>query len=287
MSVIGEAFTKLRSNLEITATEAEAAARRHARIRDFVRAEWSLVDDFLTGSYRRATKTKPLKDVDMFVVIDPDGPQGIMRNKNPSVVLDELLKVLKVKWPNAFIDGMAVVIPFGSGDVATSMEVVPAFERTESGWFIPDPDRGRWLATNPKAHHEISIAKNKDCDGSFVPFVKMVKAANRELGDRVEPSFLLEVMAQDISRTPFGRFSDELVLFFTNAAERIDEQFDDPAGLGGNVNTMSATQRILARNALLEARSIAELAVDLADEGQERAAVTEWRRLFGNRMPNP
>ena len=40
------------------------------------RAEWDLDDDFLTGSYRRDTKTKKLKDIDIFVVIDPDGAQA-------------------------------------------------------------------------------------------------------------------------------------------------------------------------------------------------------------------
>ena len=287
MSIVNEAFVKLKSNLEITTTESETASSRHQRIRDHVRLHWSLVDDFLTGSYRRQTKTKPLKDVDIFVVVDADGDQGHLRNELPRVVLDRLLEVIQIKWKDAFIDGMAVVIPFGPEDTVTSMEVVPAFERAGGGWFIPDPDRGRWLATNPKVHHDLSTAKNNECVEKFVPFVKMVKAANRELGDRIEPSFLAEVMAHSIIRAPFGEYADELVLFFANAADRINDTFDDPAGLGGDVNTMTTTQRLLAKNALLEARAIAERAVDLADDGQGRAAVTEWRKLFGNRMPNP
>ncbi|MFC7501077.1 nucleotidyltransferase domain-containing protein, partial [Nocardioides sp. GCM10030258] len=197
MSVIGDAFKKLQSNLEITQTEETAAITRHTNIRDYLRTKWDLDDDFLTGSYRRSTKTKPLKDVDIFVEISPTGAQGYLRNEVPITVLNELLKVLQVKWSKAFIDGMAVVIPFGPEDAVTSMEVVPAYARKGGGWFIPDPDRGRWLATNPKTHHQISTAKNKACDEKFVPFVKMVKAANRELGDKVEPSFLLEVMAHD------------------------------------------------------------------------------------------
>lgn len=287
MSIISDAFGNLKSNLEITKAEEDTASKRHQNIRDHIRLHWSLADDFLTGSYRRQTKTKPLKDVDIFVVIDAAGPQGHLRDELPRVVLDELLKVIQLKWPKAYIDGMAVVIDFGASDAITSMEVVPAFSRDGGGWFIPDPDRRRWLATNPKVHHELSTAKNGQCDGNFVPFVKMVKAANRELGERIEPSFLAEVMAQHIVRAPFGTFADELVLFFTNAADRIDEAFDDPAGLGGNVNTMTATQRIQANAALLRARATAERAVDLADNGKERAAVTEWRKLFGNRMPNP
>lgn len=287
MSVIGEAFKALSGNLEITATEEATAIRRHHRIRDHVRSQWDLVEDFLTGSYRRHTKTKPLSDVDIFVVVDPKGGQGHLRQNQPRVVLDELERVLQDKWPDAHRDGMAVVIPFGTDSAVTSIEVVPAFERSSGGWFIPDPDRGRWLATNPKDHAKLSTAKNQECDSKFVPFVKMVKAANRELGDKVTPSFLLEVMAHDIVRAPYGFHSDELVFFFANAADRINGVFDDPAGLGGDVNTMTASQRAEAQQALRDARRIAERAVDLVDAGSERAAVKEWQKLFGTRMPNP
>ncbi|GAA4402349.1 hypothetical protein GCM10023153_31400 [Ornithinibacter aureus] len=287
MSVIAEAFKNLSSNLEITATEQATAIRRHHRIRDHVRTQWDLIEDFLTGSYRRHTKTKPMSDVDVFVVIDPDGPQGQLRYKEPHVVLDELKAVVNDKWPDAVLDGMAVVIPFGTDSVVTSIEVVPAFERSEGGWVIPDPDRSRWLATNPKDHHKLTTSKNQECDGNFVPFVKMVKAANRELGGTVTPSFLLEVMAHDIVRSPYGLHSDELVFFFANAADRVHEVFDDPAGLGGDVNTMTAAQRAEAQQALGDARRIAERAVDLADAGSERAAVKEWQKLFGTRMSNP
>ena len=77
-----------------------------------------------------------------------------------------------------------------------SVEVVPAFDRDGGGYFIPDPDAGGWIATNPKVHHELSTAKNAECDGKCVPFVKMIKAINREFGEPVAPSFLLEVMAR-------------------------------------------------------------------------------------------
>ncbi|MEU5903790.1 CBASS oligonucleotide cyclase [Micromonospora sp. NPDC047467] len=286
MAYIDDAFIKLKHNLEITATEQKLAAARHEAVRDFVRETWELVDDFLTGSYRRDTKTKKLKDVDIFLVIDPDGPEGGYRDRSPLDVLTALLKVLRERWPDAYRDGMAIVIPYG--DDVMSIEAVPAFKRSAGGYFIPEPAAGTWIATNPKRHHELSIDKNKDSDGKYVPLVKMIKGINRHLGEPVSPSFLLEVMAQTIVKAPVGRYQDEIVLFLATAADRLDEAWLDPAGLGGDVNTvMTPAQKRAAADQLRDAQRTAERAVDLEDEGQDRAAYAEWQNLFGDRMTRP
>ncbi|RKS07022.1 nucleotidyltransferase-like protein [Nocardiopsis sp. Huas11] len=288
MGYIDDAFANLKHNLEITPSEQKVAKARHEAIRDFVRSYWDLDDDFLTGSYRRDTKTKKLKDIDIFVVIDASGSQASFRNQAPIQVINALETLLRQKWSAATSDGMAVVIPYGPDDEVMSIDVVPAFKRDGGGYYIPDPSAGAWIATNPKHHHELSIAKNADCDGKFVPFVKMVKGINRELGEPVKPSFLLEVMAQSLVKPPIGRYQDEIVLFLATAAERIGEEWPDPAGLGGDVNAaMNTTQKRAAVNALDQARAIAERAVDLEDEEQERAAYDEWKKLFGNRMTKP
>jgi hypothetical protein len=288
MTNVDDAFVKLKSNLEITQTEQDAAVSRHTTIRDYVTSRWDLIDDFLTGSYRRDTKTKKLKDIDIFIVIDPGGAQAGYRARPPADLLDALETLIADRWPGARRDGMAVVITYGNDDEVMSIDVVPAFDRKGGGYYIPDPAAGTWIATNPKRHHELSIAKNAECSGKFVPFVKMIKGINRELGEPVSPSFLLEVMAHALVKAPFGRYQDEIVLFLATAAERIDEQWDDPAGLGGDVNTvMNPSQKLAAAAALRGAQEIAERAVDLEDDGQERAAYDEWKKLFGNRMTRP
>lgn len=285
MSYVDDAFANLKGQLEITNTESELAQRRHKEIRDHVASEWELEDDFLTGSYRRHTKTKKLKDVDIFVVVKRDGAQGHLRDLGPSALLAELKRLLEKKYASVTIDRMACVIDFGADEIV-SFDVVPAFKRDGGGYEIPDTQTG-WIATNPKRHHELTSAKNAACDEKWVPFVKMVKGANRELGDVVAPSFLLEVMALDLVTSPFGRYQDELVFFFATAAEQLDQPWPDPAQLGPDVNSMSASERQTARTSLLEAQRIAERAVWLEDEGQEKAAVEEWRKLFDWRMPRP
>jgi len=286
MGYLNDAFVKLKSTLEIGQTEQDQAKRRHEDGRDVVRHAWTLEDDFLTGSYRRNTKTKKLKDVDIFLVVDSDGPEANLHDLSPATALGELAEVLRPSYPTVRIDQMACVLDFGTEEEVMSLDVVPAFDRDGGGYEIPDTKTGGWIATNPRIHHELSIAKNSACDGKFVPFVKMVKGMNRHLEEPAR-SFLLEVMAHDIVMEPFGEYPEEIRWFLATAAERIYDVWPDPAGLGPDVNTLSASERSTAAAALIEALAVAESAIDLAAAGQERAAVEQWRELFGWRMPRP
>ena len=124
MGYVDDAFLNLKGKLEITATESALAVRRHHEIRDHVRESWDLQADFLTGSYRRETKTKPLKDVDIFVVIRTDGAQGSLRQEGPSAILNKLAAVLRSKYDSVVVDRMACTVTFGSGDDIVSFDVV-------------------------------------------------------------------------------------------------------------------------------------------------------------------
>ena len=288
MGYVDDAFDNLRSAQEITKSEKDFAKRKHAKIRDHVREEWDLSDDFLTGSYSRETKTKRLKDVDIFIVIDPDGSQGDLRSKAPSAIISRLKAVLKKSYDDVTSDGFACTAHFGPEEDVASFDVVPAFERDGGGYEIPDVRRSSWIATDPKVHRELTTACNKACGEKFVPFVKMIKSMNREADEPIKPSFLLEVMAYKLVKEPFGQYQDEIRWFLASAADQVGESWADPADLGPDVNnTWSASDRRHAEDALSEWLAIAEEAGRLEDDGQERAAVEEWRRLFGNRMPRP
>lgn len=288
MSYVDDAFSNCKSALETTTTEDTFASKKHKDIREHVEASWELDDHFLTGSYRRHTKTKKLKDVDMFVVLKAGGEQAVMRQQHPSVVLAALEKILEERYDDVTVDGFACTVRFGSDDEVASFDVVPAFKRKGGGYEIPDADRSRWIATNPKVHHEQSTAKNDLCSGRFVPFVKMIKGINREAGEPISPSFLLEAMAHGLVDDQFGRYQDEIVWFLASAAEQITANWADPAGIGPDVNgTMSASERAAAAQALAGWQAVAEEAVYLEDTGSEREAVEKWRELFGYRMPKP
>lgn len=281
MSLVDDAFAGLKTNLEITQAEQKLAQSRHVLIRDHIRTRWTLTADFLTGSYDRHTKTKKLKDVDLFVVIDPKGDQGNLASGSGTAAIDALAEILGTRWSDVTTDDTVVTVSYAGEDVA-SYEVAPAFA-TSKGYKIPGGNA--WMETNPNKHAEMVTAKNLACGTKFVPLVKMIKGMNRETGEPISPSFLIEVMALDLVEAPLGRYQDEVRFFLAAAADAALQDWPDPAGLGPDVNgDAQPWQRTQHQNALKTWLAVAEEAILLENEGQERAAVNKWKTLFGSRM---
>lgn len=285
MSYIDDAFDKMKSNLEITQTESMLAQTRHQLVRDHIEGAWQLVDHFLTGSYKRHTKTKKLKDVDIFVVVDRAGAQGSLADGTGRAAVRALRDVLASRWSDLDADDNVVTINYGDEDVA-SYEVAPVFPREGGGYTMPNGSG--WMDTDPQEQAALVTKKNKQCDEKFVPFVKMVKGINREAGDPIDPAFLLEVMGLELVLEPFGRYRDEIRFFLASVADRIVEDWEDPVGIGPDVNEGIGMERrqelqLVVRRWL----AVAEEALLVENEGKERAAVEVWRELFGWRMPRP
>lgn len=289
MGYVNDAFEKMRQASEITEGEQGLAKKRHHRIRETLESEWDITRTFLTGSYDRHTKIKPLEDVDIFAIVDPNGAQGFYRQRPPDQIVSALADELNGKFKHAEPDGMAVRISMSDDDGEATFELVPAFEHPDAGYEAPDPDRGRWIHTDPEAHARLTADKNSACNKMWVPFVKMVKGWNREAADEPFPqSFLIEVIALDLVHPPFGRYQDEVAAFLGNVIDRADGPWADPATVGPDIDELlTFGDREAIRRAAKEALAIAEDAIYLEDEGRERDAVERWREIFHERMPRP
>lgn len=288
MGYVDDAFEKMRKASEITATEQSLAKSRHHRIRATLEATWDIDRTFLTGSYDRHTKIKPLEDVDIFAVIDPDGDQGHYRTQPPHQIVAHLVNELDGKFKHVQATGMAVRISMSDDDGQATFELVPAFAHADGGFEAPDPERGRWIRTDPGVHAELTAAKNAACSSKWVPFVKMIKGWNLHASKPVPQSFLIEVMALQLVQPPFGRYQDEVAAFLGNVIDRADGPWPDPANLGPDVDDqLTRQQRDSIRAAASDALAVAEEAIYLEDGGEERKAVNQWRDMFGDRMPLP
>lgn len=289
-----QAFDKFRQRLELGDTEQRDAARRQKEVRECIRADFDLTRDFLSGSYSRHTKTKPLKDVDVMFVLGQK--ERWRRDKPPIETLQAFEKCLKKKYTEpgqVEIGRRSVTVEFEKNYYAEehegkvlSIDAVPAFESGKNEYEIPDKETGTWIKTNPETHQEQSTAKNKELNGRWVPLVKMAKGWNRANGKPVKPSFLIEVMAEDLVEAPFSNYSDEIRNLFAAMEANIGEIWPDPAGLGPPVSDqMTPALVATARKALQEAQRKATLARRSEETGRQAEALTTWREILGEYFP--
>src|SRR5207237_5667473 len=124
---------------------------------------------------------------------------------------------------------------------------------------------------------------NNAYDSKWKGLVRMMKSWNREHGKPISPSFLIEVMAHEALYPPWGgTYSREMQAFFHTLADRIREDWPDPAGLGPDVSdSMNVSEREAARQALLAAEKQAANAIRLEREGKNGDALRAWRDLLG------
>jgi hypothetical protein len=291
-----EAFYKFRGNLQTTTTEDSSASHRQVKIRKQLEDAGTLtiLDTFLTGAYRRHTKTKPLRDVDIMVVLADES----YLDRHPRDILLAVRAILAPLYGEQRVtcDRFAVRVDFGVAVVddvsenaeVVSFDVVPAFTNGDN-YLIPDDVTGAWIATNPKIHYDLAVAANKAFSEQWKPLVKMLKKWNAVAGQPIQPSFLIEVMALDLIDGPWtGDHARELRRFFASAADRISDGWPDPAYLGPDISGIldsDPAEMSAAIAALAKAEAACTAAIRLEQTGRAGAALEVWRALFGPLFP--
>jgi hypothetical protein len=282
---ITQGFEQLRQSLEITGLQSETVSTRQQSVRSALDDGLTVLETFLTGSYRRSTMIAPLKeaDVDIVAVMDPSYYQW----DGQASLLDKVKRVLLKRYPTTpkiSRDGQAVTITFSDFCV----DVVPAFNRKGGGYLIPDSIQRRWIETDPKRHVEIWTEANKKHGYKLVPIIKMVKAWNK-LHSELLRSFSLEALIlQTLSNTNISDYPSGVRYFFDKARVQIWSRVDDPAGYGGNVvsylDSHEKVEQVVTRLETAYQRAVDAEGFD--QRGRTDQAFDRWRMNFGNYFPS-
>lgn len=298
MITVDDAFRKFKSRLELNDREQKNASSRHTEVREYLDTMFTVDRSFLTGSYARHTKTKPLKDIDIFFVLNET--EKHYRSKAPSAVIDAFYEALVAKYGKSAVrkQSRSVNVDFGvfiDADDNTdyrvvSVDVVPAFAAGKD-YEIPDVDSGKWMKTNPEIHADKAAAAHQAYSSEWKGLVRMVKYWNNNpkhgAEKPIKPSFLIEVMALQCLHGGWGgRFDYELQGLFSTLADRIFDEWPDPAGLGPSIsNSMDHARKQRARDLITTASREATIAIDHARKGRNGEALKLWRALFGPKFP--
>ena len=297
MITISQAFKKFKSRLELNVNEQKNASKRQKEVRGLIGANFQIDRSFLTGSYKRDTKTKPLKDVDIFFVLGKD--EEHYRNKHPDQILTAFETTLIEEYDCSAItkQNRSVGIDFGvvvDSDDNTdyrvvSVDAVPAFAEGDN-YIIPNNATGSWMHTNPEIHAQKAIDAHQAYSKEWKGLVRMVKYWNQNSrhGEKpIKPSFLIEVMALEcLYGGWYGPYEREIQAFFATLRDRIHEDWPDPAGLGSPVSDrMDMTAVSRAQNILDTANRDIAYAINLTQRGKNGEALKAWRNFFGPKFP--
>lgn len=243
MITLDEAFRKFKSGLELNDKEQKNASQRQTEVREYLDTKFQIDSSFLTGSYARDTKTKPLKDIDIFFVLGDH--EKHYRHKAPAVVVNDFYDRLVAKYGKDAVKkqsrsvnidfGVVVDVDDNTDYRVVSVDAVPAFAKGDD-YEIPCTDSGKWIETNPKIHAEKATEAHQAYSNEWKGLVRMVKYWNNNPrhGEKpIKPSFLIEVMALECMHGGWqGRFDYELQSLFSTLADRVHDTWPDPAAMG-------------------------------------------------------
>lgn len=280
---IAQGFELLKQNLEITSLQEETVSQRQKEVRAAIASEMTVLDSFLTGSYRRNTMIAPLSegDVDIFMVLDHtyyviDGQAKLLQE------VRRILRKTYTRTPEISPTGQAVTITFTDFKV----DVVLGFNRQGGGYLIPNATYSRWISTDPKKHVELWTESNKAHNGNFVPLVKMIKGWNKAAGQPLR-SFHLECMVREsLWGVGVPSFPESSRYVLGQLQQRILNPVLDPAGYGGDVGAyLSAQAKAQASSLATQGYNHAVKAEELDRHGWAQEAFTPWRNVFGSYFP--
>lgn len=231
---------------------------------------------FVDGSYERDTIIRPLDDVDIFAVLNREkwcDEYGEL--PNPQSVLTKIknkLNSLSDYKDKVTQDRPCVTVKLSD----KNFDVLPSFEDSWGGYFIPNYDLATWTDTYPK-----QLSKNlNDChrknNYKIKPLVKVVKYWNREFNNKRIPSFQIEeTIIAYFNVYSFANYEEGIRYWFNNAENYLDKskfkttkQYDDSISKIKNV-----------KEKLNEAKSHIE-----NNEGAD--AIKIWKEIFGKEFPS-
>lgn len=283
-TTIKQGFERLRQNLEITDLQESTVSTRQQNVREAVEKEMSVLDSFLTGSYRRNTMILPLSeaDVDIFIVLD----SSYYEQDGQATLLDRVKRVLKktyTKTPEISRNGQSVTITFTDFRV----DVVPGFYRNGGGYLIPNSILKRWVSTDPKRHVALWSDANKAHNGDLVPLIKMIKGWNKKHSELLQAFHLETIVLQVLNNVTISDFSSGARYVFDKARTQVQYVCTDPAGYGGNVggylNTQDKVDAVVDRLETAYRRAVE--AEQLETAGYTAQAFDKWRMIFVDYFP--
>lgn len=257
-----------------TPTSSEFDAARSHRASIEARLDYSLGvrEMFEIGSLKHGTGVWQYSDADFLASLKGIQPQS------PWTMLDKVKKSLQDRFTSTpiVVRRPAVVCRFSDATV----EVVPAYESSPSGYRIADPADG-WMKTHPKDHNNYVSRVNNKHDGNVKRLARQIKVWKYRRNVPVSSCYLEMRATQHMDGESIYSPLWDLYLALKKMSDIELASMNDPTGLGsrfGSCSSESNKQDALSK--LETAVTRARKAKDYANDNDHESAIGQLKLLF-------
>ncbi|MEV7886914.1 SMODS domain-containing nucleotidyltransferase [Streptomyces sp. NPDC002817] len=295
---IDDAFDALQNSVNEDIEKTRLARERRDLFKGALGSEPDVLKVFGSGSLSRSTQLKPIHDVDIIAIYDPDehpewgdeGPSAEAALEHIRGQVNRLLSQTNGTYDtvvrHTLLRNHAVKCFLDDPDdpEAFTVDVMAALRQADGSLLIPEKLSTRWMPADPEYLIE-KVADHQRAWSHFRPLVRVLKQWRHtvQVEGRIK-SLVMEVLALNCMPRS-GNRSEGLKTFFTAAADRVNEGVWDPANLCGEVQPDLDRAGLSA--AFAEAADIAERACAAAAEGDTDRALRLWQEIFGEGFPAP
>jgi|GEM_PF-753696 len=308
----GQAFDTFARNVSVRSSDLKIARRRVKRVRRALKRDRCVRSVLTSGSYSRRTQCNPIHDVDLIAVFDRNARPDWDRDEGSAEValrdVEEILKrhlgrgdgsgsgrIKDMELRNRVVECHLDVRDQDGNPQSFAVEIMPSLWGTElargvrfsSALRAPGRRQDNWITTDP-LYVRRRFTLRRWCWRHFAPLARMLRAWKEynypDLKGLSIDILVLHCMPRRI-RQPFMTRQEALAEFFTAAALAINEGVYDPSGRCGEIQP-KPEDGVLSQK-LAESADRARRAIQLEREGKHRAAICEWRAIFGPKFPPP
>lgn len=247
-------------NLEPSAEQCKQLNAQATVIRQALQARMkkALPRTIMGGSFGRSTVLAPVKDLDIFLTLEPQHffQGGVW--PDASAVLERLKQEAEqaLRRPDLTAGELKGVPPEALSRLARAtlrlqdhsvgvllpgeavwFDLVPLLpHKSEAGkWVIPDRVRQTFIYTDPEKQHRVMKQAAQTMGGALNRYIRLIKAWNREHG-QLYKSFYLEVMCYDAFKSTPPNMLTGFETLVTHLSARVLEKQPDPTGAGPHID---------------------------------------------------
>lgn len=281
------AFKTYDATLNLDRSERARAQQRHQDITARLVASGLVTLTFLQGSFARKTMRKPLKDVDMIVVMAESLRADLEQLGGPARAMALLRQVVAAAYPSTRFDvggAAAHALQVTFPDLPFTFDLVPALAGEAEIVHIADRELDRWEWSNAQTLNRVVAAHNVATNGWFVHQVRMGKALKDRYDDLDLCGLAFEALAHDsiFVQQPHDVAVADLV---RHASTTVLGKLLDPTGVEDLTTEWDDQQRQRYAQRFASLSRKADEAVRLRVVGAEVAAVEVWQSVFGDDFP--